>query len=137
MTTQEDKRKLATILSGDVKGYSRLMGEDEKGTVRTLNAYKEVITGLIEHHHGRVVDSIGDNLMAEFASVVDAVECSVEIQKGLKTRNAELPENRRMEFRIGINLGDVIEQGRYCIKDLHSNSNREVLDKAGGNLSIY
>jgi adenylate cyclase len=69
--------------------------------------------------------------------VVDAVECSVEIQKGLKTRNAELPENRRMEFRIGINLGDVIEQGRYCIKDLHSNSNREVLDKAGGNLSIY
>jgi len=87
------------------------MGEDEKGTVRTLNEYKEVMTGLIQHHHGRVVDSTGDNLMAEFASVVDSVECSVEIQKELKTRNAELPENRRMEFRIGINLGDVIEEG--------------------------
>ena len=105
MTTQEVKRKLAAILSADVKGYSRLMGEDEKGTVRTLNAYKEVMTNLIQHHHGRVVDAPGDNLLAEFASVVDAVECAVEIQKELKTRNAELPENRRMEFRIGINLG--------------------------------
>ena len=110
MTTPEIKRKLTAILSADVKGYSRLMGEDEKGTVRTLNEYKEVMTGLIQHHHGRVVDSTGDNLMAEFASVVDSVECSVEIQKELKTRNAELPENRRMEFRIGINLGDVIEE---------------------------
>jgi class 3 adenylate cyclase/pimeloyl-ACP methyl ester carboxylesterase len=111
MTTQEVKRKLAAILSADVKGYSRLMGEDEKGTVRTLNAYREVITGLIQHHHGRLVDATGDNLMAEFASVVDAVECAVEIQKELKSRNAELTENRRMEFRIGINLGDVIEEG--------------------------
>jgi adenylate cyclase len=111
MSTQEVKRKLAAILSADVKGYSRLMGEDEKGTVRTLNAYKEVMTGLIQHHHGRVVDAPGDNLLAEFASVVDAVECAVEIQKELKTRNGELPENRRMEFRIGINLGDVIQEG--------------------------
>ena len=110
MTTQEVKRKLTAILSADVKGYSRLMGEDEKGTVSTLNEYKEVMTGLIQHHHGRVVDATGDNLMAEFASVVDAVECAVEIQKELKPRNAELPENRRMEFRIGINLGDVIEE---------------------------
>ena len=110
MASTEIKRKLTAILSADVKGYSRLMGEDEKWTVRTLNAYKEVITGLIQHHRGRVVDSTGDNLMAEFASVVDAVECSVGIQKELKTRNAELPENRRMDFRIGINLGDVIEE---------------------------
>jgi len=110
VTTQEVKRKLTAILSADVKGYSRLMGEDEKGTVSTLNEYKEVMTGLIQHHHGRVVDATGDNLMAEFASVVDAVECAVEIQKELKPRNAELPENRRMEFRIGINLGDVIEE---------------------------
>jgi class 3 adenylate cyclase len=110
MTTQEVKRKLTAILSADVKGYSRLIGDDEKGTVRTLNAYKEVMTGLIQHHHGRVVDAPGDNLLAEFASVVDAVECSVEIQKELKTRNAELPENRRMEFRIGVNLGDVVEE---------------------------
>jgi adenylate cyclase len=110
MTAQEVKRKLTAILSADAKGYSRLMGEDEKGTVRTLNVYKEVMTGLIQKHHGRVVDAIGDNLMAEFGSVVDAVECAVEIQKELKTRNAELPENRRMEFRIGVNLGDVIEE---------------------------
>jgi adenylate cyclase len=117
MTTQEVKRKLAAILSADVKGYSRLMGEDEKGTVRTLHACKEVMTGLIQHHHGRVVDAPGDNVLAEFASVVDAVECAVEVQKELKTRNAELPENRRMEFRIGVNLGDVIEDGEQILGD--------------------
>jgi TolB-like protein/class 3 adenylate cyclase/Tfp pilus assembly protein PilF len=111
MSTEEVKRKLTAIFSADVKGYSRLMGEDEKETVRTLNAYKGLMTGLIQHHHGRVVDAPGDNLMAEFASVVDAVECAVEIQRELKNRNAELPENRRMEFRIGVNLGDVIEEG--------------------------
>ena len=110
MTTQEIKRKLTAILSADVKGYSRLMGEDEVETIRTLNTYKEVMTGLIQQHHGRVVDAPGDNLLAEFASVVDAVECAVEIQKDLKTRNDGLPENRRMEFRIGVNLGDVIEE---------------------------
>jgi adenylate cyclase len=111
VTSREVKRKLAAILSADVKGYSRLMGEDEKGTVRTLNAYKEVMADLIQRYHGRVVDAPGDNLLAEFGSVVDAVECAVEIQKELKTRNAEFPENRKMEFRIGINLGDVIEEG--------------------------
>ncbi len=110
MTAQEVKRKLAAILSADVKGYSRLMGEDEKGTLHTLNVYKEVMSNLVQHHHGRVVDAPGDNVLAEFASVVDAVECAVEIQKELKTGNAELPENRRMEFRIGINLGDVMEE---------------------------
>ena len=122
MTPDQVKRKLTAILSADVKGYSRLMGEDEKGTVRTLNAYKEVMTDLIQQHRGRVVDAPGDNVLAEFASVVDAVQCAVEIQKELKTRNAELPENRRMEFRIGVNLGDVIEEeerilrgwGEYC-----------------------
>ena len=110
MTNQEVKRKLAVILSADVKGYSRLMGEDEVGTIHTLNAYKEVMDGLIQHRHGRVVDATGDNLLAEFASVVDAVQCAVEIQKELKARNADLPENRRMEFRIGVNLGDVVEE---------------------------
>jgi adenylate cyclase len=114
---REVKRKLTAILSADVKGYSRLMGEDEKGTVHTLNAYREVITGLIQHHHGRVVDAPGDNVLAEFSSVVDAVECAVEIQKELKTRNADLPENRRMEFRIGVNLGDVIEDGEHILGD--------------------
>ncbi len=110
MTQESYKRKLAAILSADVKGYSRLMGEDEKGTLRTLNVYKEMMSDLIQHHHGRVVDAPGDNVLAEFASVVDAVECAVEIQKDLKNKNTELPENRRMEFRVGINLGDVIEE---------------------------
>jgi adenylate cyclase len=133
MTTQEVKRKLTAILSADVKGYSRLMGEDEKGTVRTLNAYKEVMTGLIQHHHGRVVDAPGDNLLAEFASVVDAVECAVEIQKELKTRNEDLPENRRMEFRIGVNLGDVIEDGEQILGDgVNIAARLESLSEAGG-----
>jgi len=133
MTTQEVKRKLAAILSADVKGYSRLMGEDEKGTVRTLNAYKEVMTGLIQHHHGRVVDAPGDNVLAEFGSVVDAVECAVEIQKELKKRNAELSENRRMEFRIGVNLGDVIEDGEQILGDgVNIAARLESLAEAGG-----
>jgi TolB-like protein/class 3 adenylate cyclase len=133
MTTQEVKRKLAAILSADVKGYSRLMGEDEKGTVHTLNAYKEAITGLIQHHRGRVVDAPGDNVLAEFGSVVDAVECAVEIQKELKTRNAELPENRRMEFRIGVNLGDVIEEGERIYGDgVNIAARLESLSDAGG-----
>jgi len=85
------------------------MGEDEVGTIRTLNAYKEMMANLIQQHHGRVVDAPGDNLLAEFGSIVDAVKCGVEIQKELKVRNAEVPANRRMEFRIGINLGDVVE----------------------------
>jgi adenylate cyclase len=133
MTTQEVKRKLAAILSADVKGYSRLMGEDEKGTVRTLNAYKEVMTGLIQNHHGRVVDAPGDNVLADFASVVDAVECAVEIQKELKTRNIELPENLRMEFRIGVNLGDVIEEGDKILGDgVNIAARLESLSEAGG-----
>jgi adenylate cyclase len=133
MTTQEVKRKLAAILSADVKGYSRLMGEDEKGTVRTLNAYKEVMTNLIQQHRGRVVDAPGDNVLAEFGSVVDAVECAVEIQKELKTRNAELLENRRMEFRIGVNLGDVIEDGEQILGDgVNIAARLESLSEAGG-----
>ena len=133
MTTQEVKRKLAAILSADVKGYSRLMGEDEKGTVRTLNAYKEVMTNLIQQHRGRVVDAPGDNVLAEFGSVVDAVECAVEVQKELKTRNAELPENRKMEFRIGVNLGDVIEDGEQILGDgVNIAARLESLSDAGG-----
>src|SRR5215475_224131 len=99
------ERKLAAILSADVKGYSRLMGEDEVATIRTLTAYREVMATLIQQHHGRVVDAPGDNLLAEFASAVDAVQGAVEIQRTLKTRNAELPPNRKMEFRIGLNVG--------------------------------
>ena len=102
-------RKLVAILSADVKEYSRLMSEDEDATVHTLKAYRELLANLIIKHDGRVVDSPGDNLLAEFGSVVDAVRCAVEIQEEIKERNADVPDNQRMEFRIGINLGDVIE----------------------------
>jgi adenylate cyclase len=110
MNTQEFKRKLTAVFSADVSGYSRLMGEDEAATVKTLEAYKQIMFSLIKQHRGRVIDSPGDNLLAEFASVVDAVQCGVAVQKELQARNAELPENRKMQFRIGINLGDVIEE---------------------------
>lgn len=111
MDTKEFRRKLTAILSADVEGYSRLMGEDEEATVRTITAYREVMTTLIQQHSGKVVDSPGDNLLAEFASVVDAVQCAVAVQKEISARNTELPENRKMQFRIGINLGDVIQEG--------------------------
>jgi TolB-like protein/class 3 adenylate cyclase len=110
MSADSFKRKLTAILSADVKGYSRLMGEDEAATVKTLTAYRKIMAELIQQHRGRVIDSPGDNILAEFASVVDAVQCSVAAQNEFKSRNAELPENRRMEFRIGVNLGDVIEE---------------------------
>src|SRR5512136_3027362 len=133
MATQEVKRKLTAILNADVKGYSRLIGEDEKGTVRTLNAYMDLMTGLIRQHRGRVVGTAGDSMLAEFASVVDAVECAVEIQKELKTRNADLPENRKMEFRIGVNLGDVIEDGEQILGDgVNIAARLESLSEAGG-----
>ena len=110
MATQDFKRKLTAILSADAKGYSRLMAENEEATVRTITAFREIVTEVVQKHRGRVVDSPGDNILAEFASAVDAVRGGVEIQEELKARNAELPENRRMEFRIGINLGDVIHE---------------------------
>ena len=99
MTQEGYKRKLTAILSADVEGYSRLMGEDEDATIRTLTTYRELMATLIQKHRGRVVDSPGDNVLAEFASVVDAVESAVAIQKELKGKNTELPENRRMQFR--------------------------------------
>ncbi|MBI4608070.1 MAG: tetratricopeptide repeat protein [Candidatus Rokubacteria bacterium] len=117
MESHRIERKLTAILSADVKGYSRLMGEDEVATVRTLTAYREAMATLIGQHRGRVVDSPGDNLLAEFTSVVDAVECAAEIQKELSGRNAELPASRQMEFRIGINLGDVIVDGERIYGD--------------------
>jgi adenylate cyclase len=133
MTTREIKRKLTAILSADVKGYSRLMGEDEEWTVHTLNTYKDMMRGLIQQHRGRVVDAPGDNVLAEFASVVDAVQCSVEIQQVLRAKNAMLPENRRMEFRIGINLGDVIEEGEQIYGDgVNIAARLEGLAEAGG-----
>jgi adenylate cyclase len=98
------ERRLAAIFSTDVQGYSRLMGEDEVATIRTITAYREVMATLIQQHRGRVVDSPGDNLRAEFASVVEAVQCAVAIQQELRARNAELSPHRRMEFRTMANL---------------------------------
>jgi adenylate cyclase len=133
MTIERDKRKLSAVLSADVKGYSRLMGEDESGTVRTLKEYREIMVKLIQRYRGRVLDSPGDNLLAEFVSVVDAVDCAVEIQKELKLRNYELPEARRMEFRIGVNLGDVVEDGESIYGDgVNIAARVESLADAGG-----
>jgi adenylate cyclase len=111
------ERKLTAILSADVAGYSRLMGEDEEATIRTLTTYREIMTTLIQQHRGRVVDAPGDNLLAEFASVVDAIRSAVAIQQELKGRNVDLPAQRRMDFRIGINLGDVIVEGERLYGD--------------------
>src|SRR5207247_7223117 len=127
------QRKLAAILSADVEGYSRLMGENEVATGRTLTAYREVMATLIRERRGRVVDASGDNLLAEFASVVDAVECAAEIQRELKSRNAQLPVPRRLEFRIGINLGDVIMEGERIYGDgVNIAARVEGLAEAGG-----
>jgi len=109
------------------------MGEDEEATVRTLTTYREVMTTLIQQHNGKVLDSPGDNLLAEFISVVDAVQCAVAVQKEFQARNNELPENRKMEFRIGINLGDVIEEKERIYGDgVNIAARLEGLAKPGG-----
>jgi TolB-like protein/class 3 adenylate cyclase len=110
MAKEGFKRKLTAILSADVEGYSRLMGDDEEATISTLTEYRKEIASQVKFHKGRVVDSPGDNVLAEFASVVDAVKCAVETQKEITERNANLPENRKMQFRIGVNLGDIVEE---------------------------
>jgi adenylate cyclase len=127
------KRKMAAVFSADVVGYSRLMGQDEVTTVKTLEIYKEVMSEFIRQHRGRVVDSPGDNVLADFASVVHAVQCGVAVQKELQARNAELPENRKMEFRIGINLGDVIEEEERIYGDgVNIAARLEALSDPGG-----
>ena len=110
MSKSKYKRKLTAILSADVVGYSRLMGDDEESTIQTLNTYRDIMTTLIEHHRGSVVDAVGDNLLSEFTSAVDAVQCAVAIQIKLKKQNEQLPVSRQMLFRIGINIGDVIQE---------------------------
>ena len=111
------KRKLAAILSADVVGYTRLMKNDEEATVRSLAAKRVLITKIIQQHHGRVVDSPGDNILAEFASVVNAVNAAINIQEEIRKSNIDTPEDRRMLFRIGINLGDVIEEEEQIYGD--------------------
>jgi adenylate cyclase len=133
MTEEGFKRKLTSILSADAVGYSRLMEDDEEATVRTLTSYREVIATLIKQHNGMVVDSPGDNLLAEFVSVVDAVQCAVSVQNEISARNEDLPENRKMQFRIGINLGDVIQEGERIYGDgVNIAARLESLADAGG-----
>jgi class 3 adenylate cyclase len=111
------ERKLAVIFSADVQGYSRLMGDDEEATIHTLVAYREVMTHLVAQHRGAIVDTPGDNVLAEFASAVEAVQCAVAIQRECAARNTALPPHRQMVFRIGINLGDVVVEGERLYGD--------------------
>ncbi len=133
MADEGFKRKLAAILSADVEGYSRLMDADEEATVRTLTSYRTTISDLVQQFRGRIIDTPGDNILADFTSVVDAVNCAVEIQRELAERNAELPDNRKMQFRIGVNLGDVIdEDGRIYGDGVNIAARVESLAEAGG-----
>ena len=127
------QRKLAAILSADAEGYSRLMGQDEAATVRTLGTCRELVAGVIATHRGRVVDMPGDNMLAEFGSAVDAVQAAVAMQAQLGECNAKLPEGRRMAFRVGVNLGDVIEEdGRLYGDGVNIAARIEALAAAGG-----
>jgi adenylate cyclase len=127
------KRKLTAILSADAVGYSRLMNDDEEATVRTLQSYRKVFSTLIVQHNGRLIDSPGDNLLAEFASVVDGLRCALAVQHELANKNTALSENRRMHFRIGLNLGDVIEEkGRLYGDGVNVAARLESLAEPGG-----
>src|SRR5438477_7917511 len=112
MTTTTATRRLAAILAADVVGYSRLMGADEEGTHERVQAHlRELVDPKMREHHGRIVKTTGDGVLAEFASVVDAVRCAGEIQRAMADRDLDLAEERRLRFRIGVNLGDVIADG--------------------------
>ena len=130
---QKVTRKLRAIMSADVKGYSILMADDEISTVQTLKDYRNIMSALIEQHGGRVVDAVGDNLLAEFDSAVDAVECAVDVQKELKAKNQKLPVEKRLQFRIGVNIGDVIQDGNSIFGDgVNIAARIEKLADAGG-----
>ena len=116
MAEERVQRRLAAILAADVVGYSRLMGEDEAGTLSALNRHRaELIHPTVTRYNGRIVKLMGDGALVEFPSVVDAVECAVSIQRDMAERNGDIPNNKRIEFRIGINLGDIIDDGQ----DIH------------------
>jgi class 3 adenylate cyclase len=117
MEISNAQRRLATILATDAVGYSALMAQDEEGTVRTLRSHREVIDNLITRHEGRIFNTAGDAVLAEFGSVVEAVRCAISIQEELRVRNAELAEEQKMLFRIGINVGDVLVNGDDLLGD--------------------
>jgi adenylate cyclase len=134
LATERVERRLAAILAADVAGYSRLMGADEEGTLARLKALRrELADPKIKEHRGRIVKTTGDGLLLEFASVVDAVRCAVEVQREMAERNADLPSDRRIEFRMGINLGDIIKDGRDIYGDgVNVAARLETLADAGG-----
>ncbi len=117
MESSSVKRRLTCILAADAVGYSKQMGHDEEGTIRVLQAHRSVIDGIITFHQGRIVSTAGDSVLAEFSSAVEAVRCAVEIQDALKTRNDSLPDHRKMLFRVGVNLGDVVVKNDDLLGD--------------------
>src|ERR1700720_1031219 len=128
------ERRLAAILAADVAGYSRLMGADEEGTLAALKAHRrELIDPKIAEHRGRIVKTTGDGALVEFASAVDAVRCATEIQRAMAERNAAIPEDRRIEFRIGINVGDIIiDEGDIYGDGVNIAARVEGIAEAGG-----
>jgi adenylate cyclase len=127
------ERKLAAIFAADVEGYSRMMGRDEVGTLRTLTAYRVTIDRLIASHHGRIFNTAGDGLVADFASAVDAVQCAVAVQDAIANENAEKPADEQMRFRIGIHVGDIMVQGDNLFGDAVNLAARlEALAESGG-----
>jgi adenylate cyclase len=128
------QRRLAAILAADVAGYSRLMGADEEGTLAALKELRrELADPKIKEHRGRIVKTTGDGLLVEFASVVDAVRCAVEVQQEMAERNVGVPEEQRIQFRIGINLGDIIKDGRDIYGDgVNVAARLEALAEPGG-----
>src|SRR5215472_15005640 len=127
-------RRLAAILAADVAGYSRLMGADEEGTLERLKAHRrQLVDPKIREHRGRIVKITGDGMLVEFPSVVDTVRCAVEIQRAMIDRSAEIPENQRITFRIGVNLGDVIIDGDDIYGDgVNIAARLEALAQPGG-----
>src|ERR671911_2679158 len=126
-------RRLAAILAADIAGYSRLMHEDETSAVRDLKSHQSAILPLVGRHGGRIIDTAGDGILAEFPSVIGATECAVEIQTVMAARNEDVPESRRMRFRIGINLGDVIhDEARIYGDGINIAARLEALAQPGG-----
>jgi class 3 adenylate cyclase len=134
LATERVERRLAAILAADVAGYSRLMGADEEGTLARLKALRrELADPKIKEHRGRIVKTTGDGLLIEFASVVDAVRCAVEVQREMAERNADVPSDRRIEFRMGINLGDIMKDGLDIYGDgVNVAARLEALAEPGG-----
>src|SRR5713101_1308128 len=127
------EHRLAAILHADVQGYSRLIGADEVATLRTLTPYLQMMSSMVQQHGGQAVGSRGDSLLAEFPSAVEAVQCAVEMQRELRVRNAELPADSRVEFRMGINLGEIVVEGDQIHGDgINIAVRLEGLAEAGG-----